>query len=66
MDHGIEREHVNNLRLIFASVAIIAWAVSVGMSLFAHVPVDPWVHIITAGVATALFGPEIWNRTGRK
>jgi hypothetical protein len=60
-----DRDPLNTLRLIFAVVALLAWAASVTLFLFAGQPVDPWVHIITAAIATALFGPEIWNRSGR-
>ena len=60
------RDPLNTLRLVFAIVAILAWATSVAMFLFAGIPVDPWIHIITAAIATALFGPEIWNRTGKR
>lgn len=57
---------LNIVRLIFACVALLAWAASVAVFLFGGQAIDPFIHIILAAIATALFGPEIWNRSGKK
>lgn len=54
------------LRIILATIVTIAWGASVAISLWSPGRVvDPWVHLLTAAIATALFGPTIWKRNGR-
>lgn len=56
---------MNLLRIMLAVMVSVAWFASVMLTLF--VPdrtVDPWVHMLTAAIATALFGPSIWKRNG--
>lgn len=51
------------LRLFFAFTVTILWGASVAVTLLVEGrAVDPWIHLIAAALATALFGPEIWKR----
>lgn len=51
------------LRLFLAGAIGLLWAVSVVVQLVnPERPVDPWVHLLAAAMATALFGPTIWKR----
>lgn len=65
MTNGENDRALRVLRLALAGFIAVAWFVSVAVSLW--IPgraVDPWVHLLTAAIATALFGPSIWKRNG--